>query len=63
MIALGHPKYYPRFGFVPASRHGILCQWPDVPDEAFMVLFLDKAIVSKVSGTARYREEFDQAVY
>jgi len=62
LIVLGHPEYYPRFGFVPASRHGILCQWPDVPDEAFMVLILDNTILSKVSGTARYREEFDQAV-
>jgi len=27
VIVLGHPAYYPRFGFEPASRHGIRCQW------------------------------------
>jgi putative acetyltransferase len=61
VIVLGHPKYYPQFGFVPASQHGISCQWPDVPDETFMVLILDETFGAKISGTARYREEFDQA--
>lgn len=37
VVVLGHPEYYPRFGFVPASRHGLRCQWENVPDEAFMV--------------------------
>jgi len=35
--------FYPRFGFVSASRHGLDCQWDGVPDEAFMVLILDEA--------------------
>lgn len=61
IIVLGHADYYPRFGFVPASQHGLTCQWQGVPDEAFMVLILDEAAMSGVSGTARYREEFDQA--
>ncbi len=62
IIVLGHPKYYPRFGFVPASRHGVSCQWDGLPDEAFMVLILDQAAMAGVSGTARYRDEFDQAM-
>jgi len=61
-IVLGHTEYYPRFGFVPASRHGLDCQWDAVPDEAFMVLVLDETIMSGVSGVARYREEFDEAM-
>jgi len=61
VIVLGHPEYYPRFGFVPASRHGLACQWERVPDEAFMVLILDEALMAGVSGVARYREEFDEA--
>ncbi|HEX8749112.1 MAG TPA: N-acetyltransferase, partial [Pyrinomonadaceae bacterium] len=36
VVVLGHPEYYPRFGFVPASRKGLRCEYP-VPDEAFMV--------------------------
>jgi putative acetyltransferase len=34
IIVLGHPEFYPRFGFVPASRHGLRCQWEGVPDAA-----------------------------
>jgi putative acetyltransferase len=62
IIVVGHPEYYPRFGFVPASRHGLSCQWDGVPDEAFMVLILDEPAMAGVSGTARYPDEFDQAM-
>jgi putative acetyltransferase len=62
VVVLGHPAYYPRFGFVPASRHGLTCQWEGVPDDAFMVLVLDKASMVGVSGTIRYRDEFHEAV-
>ncbi len=60
IIVLGHPKFYPRFGFVPASRHGIRCQWEGVPDDAFIVLVLDKGAMGGISGTANYMEEFDK---
>lgn len=59
VIVLGHPEYYPRFGFEPASHCGLLCQWEGVPDEAFMVLVLDLPRMAGVSGIARFREEFD----
>jgi putative acetyltransferase len=62
VIVLGHPEYYPRFGFERASRHGLTCQWKDVPDEAFMVLVFDPNALRDVSGVARYRDEFDAAV-
>ncbi len=62
IIVVGHPTYYPRFGFVPASRHGLACQWDNVPDEAFMALVLDESAMASVSGTVRYRDEFDQAM-
>jgi putative acetyltransferase len=55
VIVLGHPEFYPRFGFVPASHHGLRCQWVGVPDEAFMVLVLDEASMAGVTGVARYR--------
>ncbi len=42
VVVLGHHDYYTRFGFVPASRLGLRCEW-DVPDEAFMVHVLDPA--------------------
>jgi putative acetyltransferase len=59
---LGHPAYYPRFGFVPASRHGIASEYEGVPDEAFMILVLDESALAGVSGTAKYRPEFAAAV-
>ncbi len=62
IIVLGHPEYYPRFGFERASMYGIECQWEDVPDEAFMILWLDKSKIGRISGTAKYREEFNEAV-
>jgi putative acetyltransferase len=62
VIVLGHPEYYPRFGFVPASQHGLSCQWDGVSEEAFMVLVLDGDTMSSVSGVAKYRDEFDQAM-
>jgi len=36
VIVVGHPEYYPRFGFVPAASYGIRAPF-DVPDEALMV--------------------------
>ena len=62
VIVLGHPGFYPRFGFVPASRYGLTCQWEGVPDEAFMVLILDESAVAGVTGIARYRDEFAAAM-
>jgi len=61
VIVIGHPDYYPRFGFAPASRHGVRCQWPDIPDAAVMLLVLDPAR-TPFEGEARYRPEFDAAV-
>ncbi|WP_030616270.1 GNAT family N-acetyltransferase [Streptomyces sclerotialus] len=42
VLVLGHPEYYPRFGFAPASRWGIRAPF-EVPDEAMMALPLDAA--------------------
>jgi putative acetyltransferase len=57
IIVLGHPNYYPRFGFRPASMYGIECEWV-VPDDVFMLLVLDEAKMQGVSGLAKYRHEF-----
>jgi putative acetyltransferase len=57
IIVVGHADYYPRFGFRPASEHGITCEW-DVADDVFMLLVLDEAKMKGVSGLAKYRHEF-----
>ncbi len=56
VVVLGHPDYYPRFGFVPASRHGIRPGF-EVPDEAMMALVLDDSVPVPV-GMIRYPAAF-----
>ncbi len=53
---LGHPGYYPRFGFTRASLHGIK-PTVDVPDEALLALDLDSNRPLP-SGTLRYAAPF-----
>ena len=57
VVVLGHAEYYPRFGFIPASRFGIRSEW-EVPDEVFMIRVLGRSQMQGVTGTARYRPEF-----
>ena len=56
IVVLGHPAFYPRFGFTPASRHGIACIY-DAPDEAFMARALGGAELPM--GRALYQPEFE----
>ncbi|MFF2398485.1 GNAT family N-acetyltransferase [Streptomyces goshikiensis] len=56
VLVLGHPSYYSRFGFVPASRFGIRAPF-EVPDEAMMALVLDDSAPVPV-GTIRYPAPF-----
>ncbi|MEG4111440.1 MULTISPECIES: N-acetyltransferase [unclassified Microcoleus] len=57
VVVLGHPDFYPRFGFIPASKKSLKCEY-DVPDEAFMVLELESGALEDCSGTVKYRSEF-----
>ncbi|MFP8436611.1 GNAT family N-acetyltransferase [Klebsiella aerogenes] len=45
MTVLGHPDYYPRFGFQPASAYGVICQLNDGPDAAKMIMSLDNSAI------------------
>ena len=60
VVVVGHARYYPRFGFQPASRFGIDCEY-DVPDDVFMVLELVEHILRGKSGTIRYHPAFANA--
>ncbi len=59
VIVLGHPAYYPRFGFTPAKPRGIKAPWP-VPDEAFMVIELSEGGLEGVCGVVVYPPAFDE---
>ncbi|MEP0917270.1 N-acetyltransferase [Leptolyngbya sp. DQ-M1] len=58
VVVLGHPEYYSRFGFIPAKRKGLRCEYT-VPDEAFMVLELESGVLDSCEGIVRYRSEFN----
>ena len=59
MIVLGHPTYYPRFGFVEAIPLGISAPY-DVPSEAWMVLELTPHAFDGVQGTVKVAEPLDR---
>ena len=57
IVVVGHPGFYPRFGFTPADTIGLTCEW-NVPRDVFMALVLDPAAMRGVAGIAKYRDEF-----
>ena len=61
VVVVGHPAYYPKFGFVPADRFGLKCEY-DVPPEVFMVLALPGRSLDGVSGIVRYHPAFEAAL-
>jgi putative acetyltransferase len=57
VVVLGHPEYYPRFGFSTASQFGIDCEY-EVPDEVFMALELEPDALSGKTGRVKYHAAF-----
>ena len=57
---LGHPEYYPRFGFAPAARFGICCEY-EAPQEAFMSIELEAGYLENAAETIRYHGAFPTA--
>jgi len=58
VVVVGHPGYYPKFGFVEARKFGLQAPFP-CPDEAFMALPLCGGALDGISGTIRYPPAFD----
>ena len=56
IIVLGHPEYYPKFGFEPASKYGLKSEY-EVPDKVFMALIFDKNLKFE-NKLIKYRPEF-----
>ncbi|SIQ80953.1 putative acetyltransferase [Alkalispirochaeta americana] len=57
VTVLGHPAYYPRFGFLPSVRFGIRSEYP-VPEEVFMIKELIPNYLHDHRGTINYHEAF-----
>jgi putative acetyltransferase len=62
VVVVGHPGFYPRFGFERASKYGIQCEYGEVPDEAFMIIVFDERRMQGVKGVAKERPEFAVAM-
>jgi putative acetyltransferase len=58
VVVLGHPDYYPRFGFEPAWRYGLYYGEPG-PNPAFLVQALTPDALEVASGEVRYHPAFD----
>ena len=59
VVVLGHPEFYPRFGFVPSTRFDVGSEY-DVPEDVFMVTELKPGFFRGVSGTIRYHAAFKE---
>ena len=59
VIVLGHPEYYPKFGFKQADTWGIKDPF-GAPAEAFMALELKEGALEGASGMVEYPEEFNE---
>jgi putative acetyltransferase len=70
VFVLGHPSYYPRFGFRPAAPHGLYFRPAHAPaldakrqaelDAAFMVAELVPGALGGATGRVEYHPAFDE---
>lgn len=59
VVVLGHPNYYPKFGFCPSINFGIKSEY-DVPTEVFMIKELVSNSLDGLNGIVKYHEEFSK---
>lgn len=58
ILLIGHPSYYPRFGFQPARKYGLELKQFKVPDEVFMVFEVKAEALQKIKGELKYPKAF-----
>lgn len=59
VIVLGHPKYYLRFGFVPAIKWNIKAPF-EVPADALMAIEFEQGALKNAGGVIEYPQEFSE---
>lgn len=59
VIVVGHPTYYPRFGFSSAKAKGLEAPF-SIPDEAFLVLELIPGVLKGIKGRVEYPPAFTE---
>ena len=58
VIVLGHPGYYPKFGFATASASNVDCEFEGMPDEAFMIRWFKQPASMDNRVVAKYHSVF-----
>lgn len=58
IFVLGHPNFYPKFGFTPSKNFGITPPFP-VPEEVFMAHELESGSLSGLHGKIEYPPAFN----
>lgn len=65
VFVLGHPAYYPRFGFVEAGANGLQAPYPILPQNAgaWMVQDLRSGRTDQLCGRVTCADSIDKAKY
>ncbi len=58
VLLIGHPTYYPKYGFKPAREFGLELKQFNVPDEVFMVCETIPRELNKIKGELIYPKSF-----
>lgn len=59
VFLIGHPTYYPKFGFKPARKYGFELNQFKVPDDVFMVFeLMGGNAKATIKGELRYPKSF-----
>ncbi|NJJ39114.1 GNAT family N-acetyltransferase [Paenibacillus apii] len=58
ILLIGHPSYYPKFGFKAARNYGLELKQFNVPDDVFMVCELKEGELQNIKGELKYPESF-----
>jgi predicted N-acetyltransferase YhbS len=61
VILLGHPEYYPPFGYKPASTWGIKTKIELPSDDVFMAVELTDGALAGISGMVIFPPEFGES--
>jgi len=62
VFVLGHPEYYPKFGFAPAGIKGFEAPYPipEIHAEAWMVQELKPGVIGNASGKVTIAKALDE---
>jgi putative acetyltransferase len=58
VLLIGHPTYYPKFGFKPARQFRLELRQFEVPDEVFMVCEMREGELNRIKGELKYPKAF-----